>query len=455
MVSFSCEACGDVLTKKKLDPHRSRCRGATFTCIDCMVHFPGTEYRAHSSCMTEEQKYQGSLYKPKRQKSNNAEPSGRSNTDMAHRAYVEDVTEEFEDYRQYQVYEDSEAANFPPEAPTPPPAAVDDPNVNVFDFLVDHTPNVSNVNLQYFNNPMEPPSGGRQLVRFDQEIDNYVDPTGYMVDDEEMGQYGAGAPHTNQFQTPAPKSQRKKTKDGSSETKKDKKRKRLHIETHIETPAPLAIEAPPGDEMMTDAPPVLHSGLTGGLNRLMRPPQFPPSPDYSGGDGGDKSPASPIKKTKHSKSSKPSKHSKSARPDSLGGGLKAFISGSSKSKISKKRKHSTDKEKKEKKSRHHRSSSEKAPKLIEYRSKSGDEKEGESGQMILYKPRSDLFLSFCNKGPESDRGCSVNKALKRYHRERSESGTSLGKVTEEKELWRSLRMRRNERGEIVLFSIDA
>lgn len=372
---------------------------------------------------------------------------------MAHNAYVEDVTEEFEDYRQYQVYEDNEAASFPPEAPTPPPAAVDDPNVNVFDFLVDHTPNVSNVNLQYFSNPMEPPSGGRQLVRFDQEIDNYVDPTGYMVDDEEMGHYGAAAPHTNQFQTPAPKSQRKKTRD-SSEMKKDKKRKRLHIETHIETPAPLAIEAPPGDEMMTDAPPVLHSGLTGGLNRLMRPPQFPPSPDYSGGDGGDKSPASPIKKTKHSKSSKPSKHSKSVRPESHGGGLKAFISGTSKSKISKKRKHSTDKEKKEKKSRHHRSSSEKAPKLIEYRSKSGDEKDGESGQMILYKPRSDLFLSFCNKGPESDRGCSVNKALKRYHRERSESGTSLGKVTEEKELWRSLRMRRNERGEIVLFSID-
>ncbi|KAI1381686.1 hypothetical protein F4677DRAFT_399362 [Hypoxylon crocopeplum] len=410
-----------------------------------MVHFPGTEYRAHSSCMTEEQKYQGALYKPKRQKSNAAEPSGRSDN-MAHHAYVEDVTEEYEAYQQYQVHDDDDgyATALPPEAPTPPPAAIDDPNVNVFDFLVDHTPNVSNVNLQFFRNPMEVSGGGgRQLVQFDEGTDGYVDPTGYMVDDEAMIQYGPGSGPV-EYETPAPKSHRRKTKD--SETKKDKKRKRLHIETA----GPLALQTPHGDEVMTDAPPVLHSGLTGGLNRLMRPPQFPPSPDYSGGDGGEISPASPIKKTKHSKSSK----TKSSRPDTLSGGLKAFMSGTSKSKVSKKRKHSTDKDKKEKKSRH-RSRSEKNPKLIEYRKKSSDEKEGESGQMILYKPRSDLFLSLCNKGPESERGCSVNKALKRYHRERSESGTSLGKVSEEKELWRSLRMRRNERGEIVLFSIEA
>ncbi|KAI1394152.1 uncharacterized protein F4822DRAFT_387234 [Hypoxylon trugodes] len=402
------------------------------------------------SCMTEEQKYQGALYKPKRQKSNAAEPSGMS-TAMAHNAYVEDATEDYSDFQQYQVYEDEDGNthNLPPEAPTPPSAVVDDPNVNVFDFLVDHTPNVSNVNLQYFNNPTQA-SGGRQLIRFDQkDTDNYVDPTGYMVDDEDMVQYGNGAVQPNQYETPAPKSQRRKSKDGSREVMTDKKRKRLHIET-----GPLALDPPPmGDELMTDAPPVLHSGLTGGLNRLMRPPQFPPSPDYSGGDGGENSPASPIKKTKHSKTHKTSKPS---RPDGLSGGLKAFISGTSKSKVSKKRKHSSsDKDKKEKTRHHRRSSSEKAPKLIEYRTKSSDEKDGESGQMILYKPRSDLFLSLCNKGPDSERGCSVNKALKRYHRERSSSGTSLGKSSEEKELWRSLRMRRNERGEIVLFSIEA
>jgi len=42
------QSCGDVLTKKKLDPHRGQCRGASFTCLDCMTHFRGTDYKAHT-----------------------------------------------------------------------------------------------------------------------------------------------------------------------------------------------------------------------------------------------------------------------------------------------------------------------------------------------------------------------------------------------------------------------
>ncbi|KAI1083010.1 hypothetical protein F5B20DRAFT_442392 [Whalleya microplaca] len=422
-----------------------------------MVHFPGTEYRAHTSCITEDQKYQGALYKPKKQKSNNIEHAPES-SNMAHNAYVEDVTEQYEAYRDYEIREsDNDGSqltpNFPPEAPTPPPA-VDD-NVNVFDFLVAATPNASHLDLQAHNPMAMPMSGGRQLVRFEpEEVQDYVDPTGYMVDDEDMVRYGTDAVPYAAYETPAPKAHRRKTKDADRELKKDKKRKRLHIET----PGPLAIEAPPGDEVMTDAP-VLHSGLTGGLKSMMRPSQFPPSPDYSGGDAGERSPASPIKKTKHHKSSK----TRSSQ-DSLSSGLKALVSGSSsKTKVSKKRKHPSEKKEKKAHRHHHHhhhnhntSETEKKapPKLIEYRPKSGDEKDGEGGQMILYKPRSDLFLSLCNKGPESERGCSMNKALKRFHRERSSSGDGLGKLTEEKELWRSLRMRRNDRGEIVLFSID-
>ncbi|EEB05398.1 hypothetical protein SJAG_00410 [Schizosaccharomyces japonicus yFS275] len=64
MVSFSCEVCADIVKKPKLDQHVSRCRGAYFTCIDCNTTFQGTEYRAHSSCMTEAQRYQKSLYRP-------------------------------------------------------------------------------------------------------------------------------------------------------------------------------------------------------------------------------------------------------------------------------------------------------------------------------------------------------------------------------------------------------
>ncbi|KAF2963794.1 hypothetical protein GQX73_g9779 [Xylaria multiplex] len=365
---------------------------------------------------------------------------------MAHRAYVEDVAEGYEDYQEYQDYEVRESGEgagysynaMPPAAPMPPPAVPDDANVNVFDYLLDATPVASKVNFPTQQTPTGygggGGGGGRQLIRFDNDPSNYVDESGYMVDDGAMGQYSTA------YETPAPKFHRKKTKDAERELKKDKKRKRLHIET---SPAALDMRT---DEVMTDAPPVLHSGLTGGLKSMMRPSQFPPSPDYSGGDAGETSPASSIKKKKPSKSIKP------RRTDSIGSNLKALVSGTSKSKVSKKRKHSS--ERKEKKRRtHSHSSSRKSSKLIEYRAKSGDE-QGESGALVVYRPRSDLFLSLCTKGPESERGCSVNKALKRYHRERSESGTSLSKGMEEKELWRSLRMRRNERGEIVLFSLE-
>ena len=44
------QGCGDVLTKKKLDAHHRQCRGSSFTCLDCMTHFRGTEYRLHTVC---------------------------------------------------------------------------------------------------------------------------------------------------------------------------------------------------------------------------------------------------------------------------------------------------------------------------------------------------------------------------------------------------------------------
>jgi cell growth-regulating nucleolar protein len=73
----------------------------------------------------------------------------------------------------------------------------------------------------------------------------------------------------------------------------------------------------------------------------------------------------------------------------------------------------------------------------------------------VFRPRADLFFDFVDKGPESERGCSMNKALKRFHRERKAAGTDMTKHMEEKELWRSIRLRRNEQGEIVLFSIES
>ncbi|KAF1815767.1 hypothetical protein P152DRAFT_196127 [Eremomyces bilateralis CBS 781.70] len=114
----------------------------------------------------------------------------------------------------------------------------------------------------------------------------------------------------------------------------------------------------------------------------------------------------------------------------------------------------------------------------------GVRKDGEAAQRLTSlfptaSARQEMFLGFVTKGPGSERGCSVNKALKRWHRERYErwyqmgsnghgsghgSGhgeegngvgregrTLLSKGDEEKELWRGLRLRKNERGEVVVF----
>ncbi|PVU86690.1 hypothetical protein BB559_006446 [Furculomyces boomerangus] len=65
MVSFVCSYCQETIKKPKLDFHKQRCRYASYSCIDCGVDFAGTSYRDHTSCITEDQKYMGKLYKPK------------------------------------------------------------------------------------------------------------------------------------------------------------------------------------------------------------------------------------------------------------------------------------------------------------------------------------------------------------------------------------------------------
>ncbi|KAI9103279.1 hypothetical protein DFS34DRAFT_608119 [Phlyctochytrium arcticum] len=63
MVSFVCDSCQETLKKPKLDQHKGRCRQAQFTCIDCSTTFQGFDYRSHTSCISEAEKYQGALYK--------------------------------------------------------------------------------------------------------------------------------------------------------------------------------------------------------------------------------------------------------------------------------------------------------------------------------------------------------------------------------------------------------
>ncbi|KAG6007835.1 hypothetical protein E4U21_005421 [Claviceps maximensis] len=338
---------------------------------------------------------------------------------MSQQAYVEDVKEDrtSEHWNDSLGQPDNEQSPIEafPKAPTQPAAATEE-HVNVFDFMVatGQTPNASDLNLA-INQHGADVDESTSLVRYERESKQF-----HTDNDATLIQYGAGpVPTDGAFSTPAAKTERRRSKD--HELKKDKKRKRPHADV-------------PGDQVMTDAPPVLHTGLTGGLKGLMRP-VYPPSPDYSGGDANENSPTSPLKKSKHSKHAKAGQTSNSLF-DMIAGGVK-------KSSKRKTKKHS------------HRSYDKKDPKFIEFRSHAKDSKaDGNDGQMVMFKPRATAFLSFVNKGPESERGCSMNKALKRFHRERQASGSSMAKAKEEKELWRTLRMRRNERGEIILFTVE-
>ncbi|KAL9983869.1 hypothetical protein ACROYT_G006112 [Oculina patagonica] len=67
MVSFICNACGQTVRKVQVEKHyQNECRNCdVLSCIDCGKDFHGDEYVAHTSCITEAEKYQGKLYKPK------------------------------------------------------------------------------------------------------------------------------------------------------------------------------------------------------------------------------------------------------------------------------------------------------------------------------------------------------------------------------------------------------
>ncbi len=353
---------------------------------------------------------------------------------MPHKAFVEDSSEDYEHNSHITIVDPPM-----PAAPSPPSAApgfvMEQQDVNVFDFLVDsETPNASRLELSapepmslIEDAPRESSDRDVARVRFTEQPRESV---------SDFIEYGSGPVPTSTYLTPAPKvvkerKSERKDRHQARDEKKDKKRKRLHVETRDLSPKE-------GDDVMTDAPPVLHSGLTGGLNRLMsRNPVFPPSPDYSGGDAGEASPGSPLKKAKHSKR---------GRVEIISDNIMSLISTRTPS-----RELSEDRPRR--KHRRHRDRSERpSQKMLEYRPTHGEViSEDSQNQVVVYQPRAELLLSFINKGPESERGLSMNKALKRYHRERHLSGSTLSRVEEEKELWRSLRMKKNERGEIVLF----
>jgi len=64
MVTFSCDGCAEMLKKNQVDAHARRCRDcASVSCVDCSVSFWGDDYRSHTSCITEAERYEKTVYK--------------------------------------------------------------------------------------------------------------------------------------------------------------------------------------------------------------------------------------------------------------------------------------------------------------------------------------------------------------------------------------------------------
>ena len=297
------------------------------------------------------------------------------------------------------------------------------------------------------------------------------------------------------FTTPAPKSKKsKKDKDVETSSKKsERKRKRSPAELDLS-----AARAQDRDTTMEDAPPVLHSGLTGGLNRLLARPEFPPSPEDSADFAN--SPLSPMKRAKQGTSAALVRAQKEWEDQQQKEKKSDAKEGKKDKKEKKEKKEKKDtKEKKDKKEKKEKekekdrgrqkerkastalvkirpkkrkdgsseirrirqdSSVSPAPqerKAIENgRSSSSSPAPDSNNQLVVRQEagalalpvstRAELFMSLVNK--DTERGVSVNKALKKYHRE---VDSRRNKVDEEKELWKDMRLRRNDRGEIVLF----
>ena len=65
MVFFTCNACGASLKKNQVEKHyQYKCPSCeVLSCMDCGLEFYGDAYASHTQCITEAEKYQGSLFK--------------------------------------------------------------------------------------------------------------------------------------------------------------------------------------------------------------------------------------------------------------------------------------------------------------------------------------------------------------------------------------------------------
>ena len=245
--------------------------------------------------------------------------------------------------------------------------------------------------------------------------------------------------------TPAPKAvpDPRDSSKKSTKTSTEKKRKRPQVEE-----LDLS-ESRKSSQELSDGAPVLHSGLTGGLAKML-----------GKGDSAQQSPLSPKKKNKHTKH----------ETDSADGDRE------------RRRRKKHDKAEDDGTGRHrrhkrHRSDGDEvsatvAPKPVKALGPPAETKAIEyhkatsnslvrTNSRASYRSHSEFFLSLIDKGASSQKGQSIYGTLKSFHEgvcegEDADDYEANGdRLREEKTLLRALRMKRNKNGEIVLFARPA
>lgn len=493
--------------------------------------------------MSEAQKYQGALYKEKQNKN---QQKGKNTPNKNGNQNARNQQPRVEDASDVDLVKSGSLANnfAPPPAPTPPPASQSKPTsealtkpVNVFDYLVaDETPNASKVSLGAPNEPMamvdHAPSvfePSKALANLDTKTD---DEGNYDIAYEENGfSYGADPippslypeqlPNiSTEFVTPAPKKKKDRRKEEKRASASEKKRKRGQ-EDPLSSPPIKDLDTP-----MVDAPssvinnagtPLLnHSGLTGGLNRMMRSPshELDDSPAIISRQPYQDA-SSPIKRSRRNGKETNGKEAHGHGDPGLGisiknraerlvssmfGGTGSVVSGSSgggtndNARALVRTRRGSDSsadmqlEVRKKKSHRSRTASDQYADVRKSKRKSSNPTDGDrpsrrqkqsderrrsdsrsphrdSRQVTVYKQSkpparrdedpltremAEHFLSLVSR--DSERGCSIHKALKRFHRDFDDGyeADRERQFEDEKDLWRALRLRRNDRGEIVV-----
>lgn len=509
--------------------------------------------------MTEDQKYQGHLYREKSNKS-----AKRKSVSILepneHNALVP----------RNPTVEDAREDEIPPHVPTPPPAVDTRNGDSVFDYLVeDENPNTPQIQFatereeMFMKNNAPSLFGSRPTSR-----DGYRNKEEQLASkDYELNGYSYGAEPINprpvnfnastvtlDFMTPSAKVAKAKldrnipSSAGHSRQNSNSEKKRKRAQTDDPNADTIMADAP-GTVVrsVVDAPGVVHSGLTGGIQRMStdrddqfgfpRSPASSPDPDRRAltkikpakpSKNHDLDPQSPLKRSRRSKEDDSNGLGISIK--GRAGKVMSMINGAlsttnaegaiGKSSSRQRRESSSDNQgnperrgrdtdkrerKKHKVTRHNGTSSanvrmaktsrragsesaspevsrsrngKSAQKQIEYHphddsrshsrhqpvhspSESDDDRYGRAGgeqQMVVFgaeerlRGKCDDFLAYISKGPGSSKGYSINKVLKRYHKD-SEITRDVDKREEEKELWKGLRLKRNDRGEVVVFFV--